>query len=67
MKCIFYLSLFSLLTIRAQCQENNLRIDSLLQTYYTAYQPGAAVAICRHNKIIFKKEYGVVNTNTGKK
>ena len=49
-------------------QEYNLRIDSLLRTYYNDVQPGAAVTHqCRHNKTIFKKAYGLANYRQGKK
>ena len=67
MKCIIYLSLFSIVAIHTCCQERTARIDSLLRTYYSDNEPGAAVIISRNNKTIFNKGYGLANTQTREK
>ncbi len=48
----------------AFCQSMSARLDSLCRTIYSSHEPGAMIAIRDHDKIIFKKGYGLANLNT---
>lgn len=54
------------LSAALKCQ-NIKRVDSLLNTIYTNDKPGASVAIVDNGKILFEKNYGISNIETGEK
>ena len=53
--------------LQLYCQNDTKNIDSLLKTYYKENEPGAFVYICKNNKTIFKKGYGLANMQSKEK
>ena len=45
-------------------QKENNQLDSLMYSIYHKDQPGAAIAVVKNGKVIFKKGYGVADLDT---
>jgi D-alanyl-D-alanine carboxypeptidase len=56
---LFFIFHFFILCCFSQAPD--VRIDSLMRSYYSPNMPGAVIAIQQHNKIIFEKGYGVTD------
>jgi len=56
---------FNVFLIHGFCQSPVKQIDSLMNVYYKADQPGAVIAVELNNKTVFKKGYGKANLVTG--
>jgi D-alanyl-D-alanine carboxypeptidase len=66
MKFLFLVLILHIFFISGFGQTTENRIDSLMESLYKPDAPGAVLAIQQHNKIIFKKEYGLANMTTGR-
>jgi len=66
MKYRFLLLIFQLSILGSYGQSIQIRIDSLLRSYYRKDQPGAVIAITQNQHTIFKKGYGLADLNTKK-
>ena len=67
MKPFILLCVSLLIAPRADAQQENVRIDSLMSSLYKNGAPGAAIAVVKNGAVVFKKGYGVADLNTGKR
>ena len=65
MKTLPLILLLQLLLFKVTGQSVADSIDSLMKIYYASNLPGAVIAIQQHQKIIFKKGYGISDLQTG--
>ncbi|MCX6149278.1 MAG: serine hydrolase [Ignavibacteriales bacterium] len=63
-----FISIFILLFMITQvfAQKENNHLDSLMSSIYHSNEPGAAIAIVKNGKVIFRKGYGVTNLESKK-
>jgi D-alanyl-D-alanine carboxypeptidase len=61
-----FILLFFIIFIATQAfpQKENNSLDSLMSSIYTKDRPGAAIAIVKNGKLVFKKGYGVANLDS---
>ena len=64
MKQLIVICISLLMVTRVDAQKNNYRIDSLMSSIYQKDKPGAAIAIVKNGKVIFKKGYGVADLDS---
>jgi CubicO group peptidase (beta-lactamase class C family) len=64
MKHLILSFLLILVARPAFTRNENHRIDSLMSSIYTNDRPGAAIAIVRNGKVVFKKGYGIADLNS---
>ncbi|HEY5124836.1 MAG TPA: serine hydrolase domain-containing protein [Ignavibacteria bacterium] len=61
----FILSFFLILmATQSFPQKENNRLDSLMSSIYSNDRPGAAIAIVKNGKFVFKKGYGIANLDS---
>jgi len=53
-----------LMGAQASAQEMNDRLDSLMSSIYPNDKPGAAIAIVKNRKVVFKKGYGIADLDS---
>lgn len=63
-KHLVMISLMMLLGAPALAQEMNDRLDSLMSSTYPNDKPGAAIAIVKDRKVVFKKGYGIADLDS---
>jgi CubicO group peptidase (beta-lactamase class C family) len=56
--------LLILLALKAFPQKENIRLDSLMSSIYPDDSPGAAIAIVKNGKNVFKKGYGIADLDS---
>jgi len=61
---LIFISLISFICGRGQSPF--IQIDSLMNSYYKANDPGAVIAITLNQTTLFKKSYGLADLNSGK-
>jgi CubicO group peptidase (beta-lactamase class C family) len=64
MKHLILSFLLILVATPSYTRNKNNRIDSLMSSIYTNDRPGAAIAIVRNGKIVFKKGYGIADLDS---
>jgi CubicO group peptidase (beta-lactamase class C family) len=52
------------MAMRVDAQNESNRIDSLMSSIYQSDKPGAAIAIVKNGKVVFKKGYGVADLDS---
>src|SRR5664280_2890628 len=55
---------FILLATHVFSQKENNRLDSLMSSIYPKHYPGAAIAVVNDGEVVFKKGYGINNTDS---
>jgi D-alanyl-D-alanine carboxypeptidase len=66
MKLFIVLGVSLFIAMRADAQKENNRIDSLMSSIYQKDKPGAAIAIVKNGKVVFRKGYGIADLNSKK-
>jgi D-alanyl-D-alanine carboxypeptidase len=64
MKQFIVLCISLLVAMRVDAQKDSYRIDSLMSSIYPKDKPGAAIAIVKNGKVVFKKGYGVADLDS---
>jgi len=64
MKHFIFPFILILLAAQACTNKQNTTIDSLMSSIYHDDQPGAAIAIVKNGKVIFKKGYGIADLDS---
>jgi len=64
MKRFFLSFVLILMATQVHTQIENDRLDSLMVSIYTGYQPGAAIAVVKEGDIVFKGAYGIADLNS---
>lgn len=64
MKQVVLVPFVMLMVSQALAQGKNDRLDSLMSAIYPIDKPGAAVAIVKNGKVIFKKGYGIADLDS---
>jgi len=63
---LILISFVMLMIPQALAQGQNERLDSLMSSIYPKDKPGAAIAIIKNGKVIFKKGYGIADLDSQK-
>ena len=58
--------LFVLVATQAFTQKENIRLDSIMSSIYSNDHPGAAIAVLKNGKVVFKKGYGIADLDSKK-
>jgi CubicO group peptidase (beta-lactamase class C family) len=58
--------LFVLVATQAFTQKENIRLDSIMSSIYSNDHPGAAIAVVKNGKVVFKKGYGIADLDSKK-
>jgi D-alanyl-D-alanine carboxypeptidase len=66
MKHFIFSFLLILVAAQAYTQKENNRLDSIMSSIYAHDKPGAAIAIVKNGKVVFKKGYGISDMATNK-
>jgi D-alanyl-D-alanine carboxypeptidase len=66
MKPFMLLCVSLFIAMRADAQQENIRIDSLMSSIYRNDKPGAAIAIVKNGTVVFKKGYGIADLGSKK-
>lgn len=65
MKRFFVSVIFLLTAFQVFSAKEINRLDSLMSSIYRNDQPGAAIAVVKDGKVVFKKGYGLADLNSG--
>ena len=64
MKRLIILCLLSFMAICGNAQNEGAQTDSLMSSIYRGGYPGAAIAVIKDGRVVFKKGYGIADLDS---